>query len=84
MVKLPEFPAVGVVALLALRTELAFVHITFGVAGGACGLGILERRRGVTFFAYGSGMHADEREASGVVIKHHLAAPGSFVVAALT
>lgn len=83
VVKLPEFPAVGVVALLALRAELAFMHITFGVAGSTCALGILECCRDMTFFAYGGGVHADEREAGGVVVKHDLATPGGFVVAAL-
>lgn len=69
MVKIPRFPASGVVAIFALRTEAFLVHILLLMAAVASGGCIAECRCQMTLLAFCFDMTAGELKARlGVII----------------
>lgn len=83
VVKIPRFPATGVVAILTLRTEASLVHILLLMAAIACGGRIAESGCQMTLLALDLGMTAGELKARlGMIIGRIL--PEFFVMAALT
>lgn len=83
MIKTPDLPAIGVVALLALDSQFLLVHILLGMTGITGLFRVLVGGGQVTLFAGGDRMQANQREARQVVIETHFLAPAILIVAVL-
>ncbi len=83
MIKLPEAPAVRVVAGTALFAKLRLVHVARPVTADALMRRIAICPCRMTFFAGNADMQADKRKSCEVVVKLHAVAPTAFLVARL-
>jgi hypothetical protein len=83
VIEIPELPAVRVVTVVALRSEVAAMHVDGGMARRAIERGVLECLRNVAFFAWNECVRSDQRKAGEIVIEEYLVAPAALVVAPL-
>jgi hypothetical protein len=84
MVELPEPPPIGIVAELAARAETALVHVAHGMTRITRRCGFLEFQTGMTLFARGQAVEAQERESGELVIELHTTRPARLIMARLT
>ena len=75
MIKLPELPAIRVVAARALLAEMAMMYIVGLVASHAVARGASKRLTDVALLARHARVQADERESRHVVIEPDLILP---------
>lgn len=80
MVELPEVPAVGIVAGLTLGAQPFFMLVMLLMTGETVFFGVFIGGVGMTAFAWGNSMLADERERAQVVIKKDILPPAFLVM----
>ena len=81
VVELPDAPAIGVVAGIAMGAERELVNIVILVTRIAIQRIHLVAGVQMTFLARNGGMQADEREAGHVMVEDHALVPLLFVMA---
>ena len=84
MIEEPQAPGIRVVTLLALVAKCALVRVVSLMTAGAPDGSALELTGYVALGTGHSGMHAKQREASQVMIKHNVFAPSLLAVAPFT
>lgn len=80
MVKLPESPAIGIMATGAVLPHSPLVNVVRTMTGGATLAGILVSRRRMAGLARRACMHPQKREGSHVMIEAHLVLPLRFAM----
>jgi len=81
VIEAPQVPAIGIVALLAMRPQRAFMDIIRLVATIACQCGPFVGRVKMAFFARGGRMQADEWKTGQAMIEDHLFSPTPLIMA---
>jgi len=83
MVKLPESPAVGVVAHFTLFTQIFFVNIILSMTFHAPGWAGTEVSPSVTLLAWGNPVHANQGEGTHIMVEENFISPSLIIVAVL-
>lgn len=83
MVELPEFPAVGVVALFALWPQSPLVDVFADMASVAVGFSASVISINMALLAWCGGMQASQGKARHIVVKGNFFAPTLLIVATL-
>lgn len=81
VIEAPQVPAIGVVALFAMRSQGSFMDIICLVATIACQGGPFVGRVKMALFARGGRMQSDEWKAGQAMVEDHLLPPASLIMA---